>query len=98
MIWRTAMMSSTNVSGPTRNVISRSSFIDVESLRAHSELAHFFVEAANRVVEQCDRVVHLAGAAAVDVGDGADLLHRGHDLLALVRLAGGDLEDLVDHV
>src|SRR5436189_578361 len=190
-IWRTAMMSSTNVSGPTRNVMRRSSRLSLmlmthpspgPSLRSgppsprkrgegqlgtlvvccpsprlrgegarradegpllsfraaqtarnpppkdgpcsvcgrffgvfapqddiwasrvkrrssfDPELAHLVVEAADRIVEQIDRLVHVARRAAVAVGDRAHLAHRRDDLLALGRLARGDLEDLVDHL
>src|SRR5947207_1578626 len=72
-IWRTAMMSSTNVSGPMRKVMRR------RSLSATRRFSH----AANGLAELAQGVDHLAGRGAVGVGDGAHLLHRGHDLLAL---------------
>src|SRR6266581_4698494 len=88
MICRTAMMSSTNVSGPMRKVMRRRS----------ASATRRFSHAANGLGEQPERLDHLAGRGAVAVGDGAHLLHGGHDLLALRGLAGGDLEDLVNHV
>src|SRR3954451_14613099 len=99
MIWRTAMMSSTNVSGPTRKVMSRSSFDDsAMTSRANAELPDLFVETANGVVEQTDGIAHVVRRGAVAVGDGANLLHRDDDLLALRRLVRRHLENLVDHV
>src|SRR5215212_9237104 len=86
MIWRTAMMSRTNVSTPTRNVIRRSAEVaSAIASRPHAELAHFLFEAADRVVEQRDGVAHLRGGGAIAVGDDAHLLHRRDDLLALRR-------------
>src|SRR5215210_4594824 len=85
MICRTAMMSRTNVSGPMRKVMRRSSF---------ASATRRFSDAANGLVERAERVDHLAGGIAVVVGDGAHLLHGGDDLLALRRLHGGHLEDL----
>src|SRR6058998_649042 len=72
MICRTAMMSSTNVSGPMRKVIRRSSFASATGRFSH---------AADRFVEQGERIDHFIGRSAVAVGDGAHLLHGGHDLL-----------------
>src|SRR5437016_13474218 len=85
MICRTAMMSRTNVSGPMRKVMRR------RSLSA----THRFSHAPDGLAEQRERLDHLTGGGAIPFRDGAHLLHGGDDLLALCRLAGGDLEDLV---
>src|SRR5690242_9831413 len=86
-IWRTAMMSSTNVSGPMRKVMRR------RSLSATRRFCH----AADRRAEMAEGFDHFAGGGAVGVGDGAHLLHGGHDLLAFRGLVGGHLENLMNH-
>src|SRR4029078_5747032 len=102
MIWRTAMMSRTNVSGPTRKVIRRSSLSSAiaqdSGLRPDPDPPTLCVDAAQRVGEEGDGVAHLVRRAAVRLGDVAHLLHRGHDLLALRRLSRSHLADFVDHV
>src|SRR5688572_28642433 len=79
MIWRTAMMSRTNVSGPTRKVMRRRSLMAVSC--PHPELPRLVIEAANRVVEQPDGLAHVAGQRAIPVRDRTHLLHGRDDLL-----------------
>src|SRR5215210_3469919 len=95
-IWRTAMMSRTNVSRPTRKVIRRTSVavaIRLLSLSTNPEFTDLVVEAADGVVQQRDRGAHVARGGTVVVRDRAHLLHRRHDLFAFRGLVGGDLED-----